>query len=98
MPGLVATEWLAVLFGVALCVAPWVLSYTPNPSSSSAKLTAWPVSQWIRQISQSTGMPELRQPPIPTVAGNTTPSGPPTILKYRYSASGPVSYAHSRSS
>ena len=30
MPGVVATEWLTVLFGALLFVAPWVLTYRPG--------------------------------------------------------------------
>lgn len=40
MPGIVATEWLAVLFGVVLFVAPWVLSYTDRVG---AVWTSWVV-------------------------------------------------------
>ena len=40
MPGVVATEWLAVLFGVLLFVAPWVLTYTER---SAASWTSWVV-------------------------------------------------------
>ena len=39
MPG-VATEWLTVLFGVLLFVAPWVLSYT---DLKGASWTSWVV-------------------------------------------------------
>jgi hypothetical protein len=39
MPGVVATEWLTVLFGVLL-VAPWVLSYTDR---TGASWTSWVV-------------------------------------------------------
>ena len=38
LPGVVATEWLTVLFGVLLFVAPWVLSYTDRTGASS---TSW---------------------------------------------------------
>jgi uncharacterized membrane protein HdeD (DUF308 family) len=40
MPGVVATEWLVVLFGVLLFVAPWVLSYTDR---TGASWTSWVV-------------------------------------------------------
>jgi hypothetical protein len=40
MPGVVATEWLIVLFGVLLFVAPWVLSYTDR---TGASWTSWVV-------------------------------------------------------
>jgi uncharacterized membrane protein HdeD (DUF308 family) len=40
MPGIVATEWLTVLFGVLLFVAPWVLTYTDR---SAASWTSWVV-------------------------------------------------------
>jgi uncharacterized membrane protein HdeD (DUF308 family) len=40
MPGVVATEWLTVLFGVLLFVAPWVLSYT---DLKGASWTSWVV-------------------------------------------------------
>jgi uncharacterized membrane protein HdeD (DUF308 family) len=40
MPGVVATEWLAVLFGVLLFVAPWVLTYTDRVGAS---WTSWVV-------------------------------------------------------
>ena len=40
MPGVVATEWLAVLFGVLLFVAPWVLTYTERVGAS---WTSWVV-------------------------------------------------------
>ncbi|HEX8135247.1 MAG TPA: SPW repeat protein [Actinomycetes bacterium] len=40
MPGLVATEWLTVLFGVLLFIAPWVLSYTDRVGAS---WTSWVV-------------------------------------------------------
>ena len=38
MPGVVATEWLTVLFGVLLFVAPWVLTYTDR---FGASWTSW---------------------------------------------------------
>jgi hypothetical protein len=38
MPGVVATEWLTVLFGVLLFVAPWVLGYTDRVGAS---WTSW---------------------------------------------------------
>jgi hypothetical protein len=34
LPGVVATEWLTVLFGVLLFVAPWGLSYTDRTAAS----------------------------------------------------------------
>ena len=40
MPGVVATEWLTVLFGVLLFVAPWVLTYTER---TAASWTSWVV-------------------------------------------------------
>jgi uncharacterized membrane protein HdeD (DUF308 family) len=40
MPGVVATEWLTVLFGVLLFVAPWVLTYTGR---TGASWTSWVV-------------------------------------------------------
>ena len=40
MPGVVATEWLTVLFGVLLSVAPWVLTYTDRVGAS---WTSWVV-------------------------------------------------------
>jgi hypothetical protein len=40
LPGVVATEWLTVLFGVLLFVAPWVLSYT---DLKGASWTSWVV-------------------------------------------------------
>jgi hypothetical protein len=40
MPGVVATEWLTVLFGVLLFVAPWVLTYTDR---TGASWTSWVV-------------------------------------------------------
>jgi hypothetical protein len=40
MPGVVATEWLIVLFGVLLFVAPWVLGYT---ELTGASWTSWVV-------------------------------------------------------
>jgi uncharacterized membrane protein HdeD (DUF308 family) len=40
MPGIVATEWLTVLFGVLLFVAPWVLTYTDRVGAS---WTSWVV-------------------------------------------------------
>ena len=40
MPAVVATEWLAALFGVLLFVAPWVLSYTDRVGAS---WTSWVV-------------------------------------------------------
>jgi hypothetical protein len=40
MPSLVATEWLAVLFGVLLFIAPWVLTYTDH---TGASWTSWVV-------------------------------------------------------
>ena len=39
LPGVVATEWLTVLFGVLLFVAPWVLTYTDR----AASWTSWVV-------------------------------------------------------
>jgi uncharacterized membrane protein HdeD (DUF308 family) len=38
MPGVVATEWLTVLFGVLLFISPWVLSYTDR---AGASWTSW---------------------------------------------------------
>ena|ERR671930_1999158 len=38
LPGVVATEWLTVLFGVLLFIAPWVLSYTDRVGAS---WTSW---------------------------------------------------------
>jgi hypothetical protein len=38
MPAVVATEWFAVLFGVLLFVAPWVLTYTDR---TTASWTSW---------------------------------------------------------
>jgi uncharacterized membrane protein HdeD (DUF308 family) len=40
LPGVVATEWLAVLFGVLLFAAPWVLTYTDRMGAS---WTSWVV-------------------------------------------------------
>ena len=40
LPGVVATEWLAVLFGLLLFVAPWVLTYTDR---TGASWTSWVV-------------------------------------------------------
>jgi hypothetical protein len=40
LPGVVATEWLTVLFGVLLFVAPWVLTYTDR---TGASWTSWVV-------------------------------------------------------
>jgi uncharacterized membrane protein HdeD (DUF308 family) len=40
LPGMVATEWLAVLFGVLLFAAPWVLTYTDRMGAS---WTSWVV-------------------------------------------------------
>ena len=40
MPGVVATEWLTVLFGVLLLVSPWVLNYTDR---AGASWTSWVV-------------------------------------------------------
>src|SRR5215208_6095472 len=40
LPGVVATEWLTVLFGVLLFVAPWVLTYTDR---AGASWTSWVV-------------------------------------------------------
>lgn len=40
MPGVVAIEWLTVLFGVLLFVAPWVLTYTDRVGAS---WTSWVV-------------------------------------------------------
>ena len=40
LPGVVATEWLTVLFGVLLFVAPWVLTYTDRVGAS---WTSWVV-------------------------------------------------------
>ena len=40
LPGVVATEWLTVLFGVLLFVVPWVLTYTER---AGASWTSWVV-------------------------------------------------------
>jgi hypothetical protein len=40
LPGVDATEWLTVLFGVLLFVAPWVLTYTDR---TGASWTSWVV-------------------------------------------------------
>jgi SPW repeat len=40
MPGIVATEWLTVLLGVLLFIAPWVLTYTDRVGAS---WTSWVV-------------------------------------------------------
>jgi hypothetical protein len=38
LPGVVATEWLTVVFGVLLFVSPWVLTYTDR---AGASWTSW---------------------------------------------------------
>ena len=38
VPGMVAAEWLTVVFGVLLFVAPWVLTYTDRMGAS---WTSW---------------------------------------------------------
>ena len=38
VPGMVAAEWLTVVFGVLLFVAPWVLTYTDR---TGASWTSW---------------------------------------------------------
>ena len=38
MPGAIATEWLTMLFGVLLFIAPWVLTYTGR---TGASWTSW---------------------------------------------------------
>jgi SPW repeat len=40
LPGVVATEWLTVLFGVLLFLSPWVLTYTDRVGAS---WTSWVV-------------------------------------------------------
>jgi SPW repeat-containing protein len=40
LPGVVATEWLTVLFGVLLFIAPWALTYTDRVGAS---WTSWVV-------------------------------------------------------
>lgn len=40
MPGVIATEWFTVLFGVLLFISPWVLTYTDR---AGASWTSWVV-------------------------------------------------------
>ena len=47
LPGVVATEWLTVLFGVLLFVAPWVLTYTGRGGhQQSGDVGHRPASSW----------------------------------------------------
>ena len=57
MPGVVATEWLTVLFGVVLFVAPWVLSYTDR---TGASWTSWVVGVVAVILGGSAVPPSLR--------------------------------------
>jgi uncharacterized membrane protein HdeD (DUF308 family) len=57
MPGVVATEWLTVLFGVLLFAAPWVLSYTER---SGAAWTSWIVGVVAVVLGGSAVPPSMR--------------------------------------
>jgi SPW repeat len=50
MPGVVVTEWLAVVFGVLLFIAPWVLTYTDRVGASWER--SWRCSRHHRDVAR----------------------------------------------
>jgi hypothetical protein len=62
MPAVVLTEWLTVLFGVLLFVAPWVLSYTDRVGASWTSWVAGAIAAVLGGITvMSIGRPPHRQ-------------------------------------
>ena len=57
MPGVVATEWRIVLFGVLLFVAPWALGYT---ELTGASWTSWVVGDVAVILGGTAVPPSLR--------------------------------------
>jgi SPW repeat len=65
LPGVVATEWLTVLFGVLLFVAPWVLSYTDRVGASWTSWVVGAIAVVLGAITVGTGNrrhPQVIQP------------------------------------
>ncbi|GAA3652542.1 SPW repeat protein [Nonomuraea antimicrobica] len=55
-PGIMATEWLNVLWGVLLFIAPWVITYT---HSTGASWTSWVVGV-VTVVLSLTALPAIR--------------------------------------
>jgi uncharacterized membrane protein HdeD (DUF308 family) len=60
MPAVVATEWLTVLFGALLFVAPWVLTYTDRVGAS---WTSWVVGAITVVLGGFTALSSGNRPP-----------------------------------
>ena len=65
LPGVVATEWLTVLFGVLLFVAPWVLTYTERTGASWTSWVVGAIAVVLGAITVGTGNRANRQPILP---------------------------------
>jgi SPW repeat len=65
LPGVVATEWLAMLFGVLLFAAPWVLTYTDRVGASWTSWVVGAIAVVLGAITVGTGnrrRPQVIQP------------------------------------
>jgi uncharacterized membrane protein HdeD (DUF308 family) len=60
MPAVAVTEWFAVLFGVLLFVAPWVLTYTDR---TGASWTSWVVGAIAVVLGGYTALSSGSRPP-----------------------------------
>ena len=61
LPGIVATEWLTVLIGVLLFVAPWVLTYTDRTGASWTSWVVGAIAVVLGGLTLSTGSRPGRQ-------------------------------------
>jgi uncharacterized membrane protein HdeD (DUF308 family) len=61
LPGVVATEWLTILFGVLLFVAPWVLTYTDRTGASWTSWAVGAIAVVLGGLTLSTGSRPGRQ-------------------------------------
>ena len=61
LPGIVATEWLTVLFGVLLFAAPWVLTYTDRTGASWTSWVVGAIAVVLGGLTLSTGSRPGRQ-------------------------------------
>jgi uncharacterized membrane protein HdeD (DUF308 family) len=61
LPGIVATEWLTVLFGVLLFAAPWVLTYTDRTGASWTSWAVGAIAVVLGGLTLSTGSRPGRQ-------------------------------------
>ena len=61
LPGIVATEWLTVLIGVLLFVAPWVLTYTDRTGASWTSWVVGAIAVVLGGVSVATGSRPGRQ-------------------------------------